>query len=83
MLVSPVAFSYGTMYFCHRLSSGWPGRSSEPRPMGWADGANPAVMSNLDHNASANSVVFALSLKWSVRKTLSRLELGMSCTVAA
>ncbi len=52
-------------------------------PMGWADGANPAVMSNLDHNASANSVVFALTLKWSVTKTLSRLEPGMSCTVAA
>ncbi len=51
--------------------------------MGWADGANAAVMSNLDHNASANSVVFALTLKWSFRKTLSRLEPGMSCTVAA
>jgi len=37
-----------------------------PRPIGCADGANVAVMSYFDHIASANSVLVALSLRWSL-----------------
>jgi hypothetical protein len=40
-------------------------------------------MSYLDHIASANSVLLSLILKWSLTKTLSRLEPGMSSTVVA